>query len=205
MIRSALVSVGLAVLAKEPAMQITSPQFQPNAEIPALHTCEGKDRAPALAFADVPANAKSLALIVDDPDAPDPAAPKLTWVHWLLYNVPASAKGLPEGGKDLPNGTLLQVIDPEGIRQKDYVDWVRRSGRPVKASYVPKWFLYLAAFGVEILGKVLKRAVPLNRYRISSITPVWPCDCTAAETQLGWKARVLIPEGMKRTFPELSS
>ena len=103
-------------------------------------------------------------------------------------------------GRDLPNGTLLQVIDPEGIRQKDYVEWVRKSGRRVKASYVPKWFLYLAAWGVEILGKLLKRSVPLNRYRISSITPVWPCDCSAAETQLGWKPRVLIPEGMKRTF-----
>lgn len=102
--------------------------------------------------------------------------------------------------RDLPNGALLQVVDPKGIRQKEYVEWVRRSGRPVKAAYIPKWFLYLAAWGVELLGRLLKRSVPLNRYRISSIRPVWPCDCGAAEAQLGWKARYLIPEGMARTF-----
>lgn len=100
MIRVALVSIAF--------MQLTSPQFKPNGEIPGVHTCEGKDRAPALAFSDVPANAKSLALIVDDPDAPDPAAPKMTWVHWVLYNIPSHAQGLPEGAvaKDLPQGTL---------------------------------------------------------------------------------------------------
>jgi nucleoside-diphosphate-sugar epimerase len=102
--------------------------------------------------------------------------------------------------RELPNGTLLQVVDPEGIRQKEYVEWVRGSGRPVKAAYIPKWFLYLAAWGVELLGKLLKRSVPLNRYRISSIRPVWPCDCREAEAQLGWKPRYLIAEGMSRTF-----
>jgi Raf kinase inhibitor-like YbhB/YbcL family protein len=86
-------------------MKITSSQFGPGGEIPTVHTCQGKDLSPALAWTDVPANAKSLALIVDDPDAPDPAAPKMTWVHWVLYDVPSSAKGLPEGARDLPAGT----------------------------------------------------------------------------------------------------
>jgi hypothetical protein len=86
-------------------MKITSAHFDPGGEIPAVHTCQGKDLSPALAWTDVPANAKSLALIVDDPDAPDPAAPKMTWVHWVLYDVPSSAKGLPEGARDLPAGT----------------------------------------------------------------------------------------------------
>ena len=56
----------------------------------------------------MPANAKSLVLIVDDPDAPDPAAPKMTWVHWVLYDLPSSATGLPQGvsPKELPVGTL---------------------------------------------------------------------------------------------------
>lgn len=94
-------------------MKLSSPQFDANTEIPAAHTCEGKDRAPALAWADVPNGTKSLALIVDDPDAPDPAAPKMTWVHWVLYDIPASASGLPEGAekKTLPAGTREGVND----------------------------------------------------------------------------------------------
>jgi Raf kinase inhibitor-like YbhB/YbcL family protein len=59
--------------------------------------------APALRFADLPEGTKSLALIVDDPDAPDPEAPQRTWVHWVAYNLPAGSAGLPEGGA-LPDG-----------------------------------------------------------------------------------------------------
>ena len=103
--------------------------------------------------------------------------------------------------KDLPNGSVFQLVDPLGLSQREYVDFVRRAGRPVRASYVPAWFLKLAGFGVELLGKVLKRAVPLTPYRVRSITPLWPCDCTAAHTVLGWQPRVTIPEGMTRTFP----
>jgi hypothetical protein len=84
-------------------MKISSTAFAPDGEIPSAFTCEGRDRAPALAFSDVPAGAKSLALIVDDPDAPDPAAPKMTWVHWVAYDIAPSAGGLPEGGA-LPPG-----------------------------------------------------------------------------------------------------
>ena len=58
-------------------MQITSSAFRDGDEIPVKYTCEGKDLSPPLAFSDVPEDAKSLVLIVDDPDAPDPAAPKL--------------------------------------------------------------------------------------------------------------------------------
>jgi nucleoside-diphosphate-sugar epimerase len=102
--------------------------------------------------------------------------------------------------KDLPNGSIFQLVDPEGMRQRDYVDYVRRSGRPVRVSYVPAWFLKLAGFGVEMLGKVLKRPVPLTPYRVRSITPLWPCDCTAAHVGLGWQPRVSIQEGMALTF-----
>jgi hypothetical protein len=84
-------------------MRISSTAFADHGEIPAQHTCEGADRAPPLAFADVPPAAKSLALIVDDPDAPDPAAPKMTWVHWIVYDIPPATPGLPEGGA-LPSG-----------------------------------------------------------------------------------------------------
>ena len=74
---------------------ITSPDFAPDAPIPVRFTCEGDDVSPGLAWTGVPDGARSLVLIVDDPDAPDPAAPRRTWVHWLLYNLPATGDGLP--------------------------------------------------------------------------------------------------------------
>ena len=84
-------------------MKISSTAFADNGEIPAVHTCEGRDTAPPLQFAGAPDGAASLALIVDDPDAPDPAAPKMTWVHWVVYDLAPSTAGLPEGGA-LPAG-----------------------------------------------------------------------------------------------------
>lgn len=94
-------------------LTLSSVAFQPNGVIPARHTCDGQDRSPPLVWSGVPANTKSLVLIVDDPDAPDPAAPKMTWVHWLLYNLPPETTGLPEGvaSKDLPAGTRQGVND----------------------------------------------------------------------------------------------
>ena len=64
--------------------------------------------------------------------------------------------------RSLPNGAIFQLVDPEGIRQKEYVEWVRRSGRPVRASYVPGWFLKGAALGIMALGKMLRRPAPLT-------------------------------------------
>jgi Raf kinase inhibitor-like YbhB/YbcL family protein len=89
------------------SLTITSTAFAGNCAIPALYTCEGKDLSPPVAWSGVPARAKSLALIVDDPDAPDPAAPKMTWVHWVLYDIPPSVTGLAEAVKPaaLPFGT----------------------------------------------------------------------------------------------------
>jgi Raf kinase inhibitor-like YbhB/YbcL family protein len=78
-------------------MKITSPAFQDHGSIPRRHTCEGIDVSPPLVIEGVPAGAQSLALIVDDPDAPDPAAPKMTWVHWVLYDLPPGTSSLPEG------------------------------------------------------------------------------------------------------------
>jgi predicted dehydrogenase/nucleoside-diphosphate-sugar epimerase len=109
---------------------------------------------------------------------------------------------LRAGEADLPNGSIFQLVDPDGIRQRDYIERVRRSGRPVRAMNVPPWFLTLASWGVELLGKALKRSVPLTPYRIRSITPLWPCDCSAAHTKLGWTPRVSLAEGLGRTFGE---
>lgn len=83
---------------------LTSPAFADGAPMPAVCTCEGADTSPALQFSGVPAEAKSLTLIVDDPDAPDPQAPKMTWVHWVLFNLPPETAGLPEGVQTLPPG-----------------------------------------------------------------------------------------------------
>jgi len=88
-------------------MELRSSAFAHHADIPSLHTCEGRDQSPPLAWSGVPAGTQSLALIVDDPDAPDPAAPKMTWVHWVLYNLPPDTPGLPAGVShaSLPPGT----------------------------------------------------------------------------------------------------
>jgi len=92
-------------------MRMTSTVFSNQGAIPTLYTCEGKDISPPLMWTDVPAGAKSLALIIDDPDAPDPDAPKMTWVHWVLYNLPAVNGGLSEGIKTLPAGTKEGLND----------------------------------------------------------------------------------------------
>ena len=86
-------------------MRIVSAAFSHEGSIPAHYTCEGKDVSPPMSWSDVPPGTKSLALIVDDPDAPDPSAPKMTWVHWVLYNLPPTTDGLPENAKTLPQGT----------------------------------------------------------------------------------------------------
>jgi hypothetical protein len=92
-------------------MQITSAAFADGAGIPAKHTCQGDDVSPPLSFEGVPAGAKSLVLIVDDPDAPDPKAPKMTWVHWVAYNLPPATAGLPEASKALPQGAAGGLND----------------------------------------------------------------------------------------------
>ncbi len=89
------------------ALRIVSPAFENGGDVPAVHTCEGKDVSPPLGWSGVPASARSLALVVDDPDAPDPAAPRTTWVHWVLYDLPPDSTGLPEAvnSRRLPAGT----------------------------------------------------------------------------------------------------
>ena len=92
-------------------LSITSSAFVHQGPIPKRYTCEGLDISPPLAWSGVPTGTRSLALIVDDPDAPDPAAPRMTWVHWVLYNLPADCTGLPEAVQSLPPGTQEGIND----------------------------------------------------------------------------------------------
>jgi hypothetical protein len=88
------------------ALTLRSSGFEHLGKIPRIHTCEGEDVSPPLSWTDPPPSTKSFALVVEDPDAPDPDAPKMIWVHWVLYNLPANARGLDEGVSRLPEGTL---------------------------------------------------------------------------------------------------
>jgi Raf kinase inhibitor-like YbhB/YbcL family protein len=132
------------------ALELTSPAFTAGGEIPTKHTCEGEDVSYALAWSGVPPDAKSLVLIVDDPDAPDPKAPKMTWVHWVLYDLPPSATGLSEAvaSNALPKGTR------EGLN-----DWKRTGfGGPCPPIGRHRYFHKLYALDTMLgdLGKVTK-------------------------------------------------
>jgi len=89
-------------------MKLTSSAFRDGKEIPAVHTCEGSDVSPPLDWAELPSGTRSLALVMDDPDAPDPEAPRVIWTHWVLYNLPPIEGGLPGAmrGEALPAGAL---------------------------------------------------------------------------------------------------
>ena len=92
---------------------IRSTAFDDGGVIPLKYTCEGDDIAPPLEWEGIPENTRSLVLIVDDPDAPDPAAPRMIWVHWVVYNLPADVNGIPEGAtaEMLPGGTQQGLND----------------------------------------------------------------------------------------------
>ena len=95
------------------ALTLRSPSFEDEGAIPKKYTCQGDDVSPPLGWSGFPPNTKSFALIVDDPDAPDPRAPKTTWVHWVLYNIPAGTTALPERAeaRTLPEGTREGLND----------------------------------------------------------------------------------------------
>jgi Raf kinase inhibitor-like YbhB/YbcL family protein len=137
------------------ALSVRSPKFEHKAEIPVEHTCEGKDASPRLEWSGIPDGTKSLALIVDDPDAPDPKAPQRTWVHWVLYNIPPNANGLPEDAKAgaLPPGTQ------EGLN-----DWNRTGyGGPCPPIGRHRYFFKLYALDRELAGLARPHKAELER------------------------------------------
>jgi hypothetical protein len=96
-------------------MELLSASFAHGGSIPVRHTCDGANTSPPLSWSGVPSGTESLALIVDDPDAPDPAAPKRIWVHWLLYNIPPAVSELAEGGE----GSQVPAGAREGLNDSD--------------------------------------------------------------------------------------
>jgi Raf kinase inhibitor-like YbhB/YbcL family protein len=98
---------------RRPDMELTSTAFKNDGRIPGKYTCEGEDLSPPLRWSGAPDGTKSFALIVDDPDAPDPAAPKMVYVHWVLYNLPAGTSSLDENASrsKLPDGVITGIND----------------------------------------------------------------------------------------------
>ena len=126
MLAAIFAALGAAAAAEKPArMELKSPAFQNGGEIPRKHTCDGGDISPALAWTDVPSRAKTFALIADDPDAPGG-----TWVHWVIYDLPATGKEMPEAiaAEDtLPGGAKQGVND---FRKAGYGGPCPPPGRP---------------------------------------------------------------------------
>ena len=98
-------------------LTLKSTVFTNGGEIPAKYTCEGADIAPPLVWEGLPEQARSLVLIIDDPDAPDPKAPKMTWVHWVVYNIPPDTTAFSEGAtsNDLPSGVEEGLNDWKNV------------------------------------------------------------------------------------------
>jgi len=140
------------------SLTLTSASFTHEGEIPPKYTCQGQDISPPLSWSGVPEGTESLVLIVDDPDAPDPKKPMMTWVHWVLYDIPVSAAGLAEGvaSGDLPAGTL------EGVN-----DWKRTGyGGPCPPIGRHRYFHKLYALDTVLpdLGKPAKEGVETAMY-----------------------------------------
>jgi hypothetical protein len=171
--RAAAVALGGLVGAKGAlAFELTSPAFPAGGTIPVKHTCDGDDVSPPLAWSGVPDGTKAFVLVVDDPDAPDPAAPKVRWVHWVLVDLPPAARALPAGaggGTGLPAGTVQGLNDwgrrdyggpcpPVGRHR--YVHALYALDRPVGTLAKPT----RAAVEQAMAGHVLGRAELVGTY-----------------------------------------
>jgi Raf kinase inhibitor-like YbhB/YbcL family protein len=128
-------------------LKLSSAAFEDGGPMAAKYTCEGQDFAPPLKWSGVPEGTRSLALIMDDPDAPDPKAPRMTYVHWVLYNLPPDSDGLPEGvtSKTLPAGTL------EGLN-----DW-KRTGYGGPCPPIGRHRYFHKLYALDVVLKDLKQ------------------------------------------------
>jgi hypothetical protein len=153
------------------ALTLTSSAFEAGEKIPSKYTCEGEDVSPPLAFGGVPAGTKSLALIVDDPDAPDPKAPKRVWAHWLVYNLPPESEGLPEdaGRNGLPSGAVTGLSDRKQTAYHGPCPPIGRHRYFHKLfaldTTLPEKALTKAELEAAILGRVLAEASLMGTYQ----------------------------------------
>jgi Raf kinase inhibitor-like YbhB/YbcL family protein len=123
---------------QEIALKLTSTAFVHEASIPSKYTCDGEDVSPLLEWSDLPTDAQTFAIIMDDPDAPVG-----TWVHWVLYDLPAETRMLPEA---VPSGAEL----PDGSRHGEN-SWGRTGyGGPCPPSGVHRYFFKLYALDVAL-------------------------------------------------------
>ncbi len=144
---------GAATAEESAKFQIESPAFAQNEPIPPLYTCEGKDMSPPLTWSGMPAKAKSLALVVEDPDVATPGIQRGSFIHWLVYNLPAATIDLPEGAEPLPLGTR------EGV-----TNWKHSSyGGPCLATGKHRYFFKLYA-----LDAMLKFEQPPNKSELEA-------------------------------------
>lgn len=126
------------------SIKITSTAFQSGGSIPSKYTCEDRDLSPPLGWSGAPPGTKSFALIVDDPDAPDPAKPQRVYVHWVVFNLPAATIALAENAskKGLPKGA---------VHGKN--DWGKTEyGGPCPPIGRHRYFFKLYALDTELTG-----------------------------------------------------
>ena len=124
--------------------KLISPAFGQNGSIPSQYTCEGDDISPPLSWSDVPLGTRSLALIMDDPDAPDPAKPQRVYVHWVVYNISPMTLKLP-----------LNAARPllPGNAQHGTNDWGKQTyGGPCPPIGRHRYFFKLYALDAKLQG-----------------------------------------------------
>jgi len=136
-------------------LKITSSAFQQGGAIPARYTCEGQDVSPPLAWSGVPSNAKTIAVIVDDPDAPDPAKPQRVYVHWVVYNIRASTTSLTENASKTG-------MSKGAVQGKN--DWGKAEyGGPCPPIGRHRYFFKLYALDAELTGLSAPTKADLER------------------------------------------
>ena len=124
--------------------KLISPAFRHSGPIPPQYTCEGDDLSPPLAWSDVPSDTRSLALIMDDPDSPDPAKPQRVFAHWVVYNISPITRNLP-----------LNAARPmlPGKAQHGTNDWGKQTyGGPCPSIGRHRYFFKLYALDTQLQG-----------------------------------------------------
>lgn len=136
-------------------MKITSSAFNQEEKIPKKYTCDGENVSPALSFSEIPKEAKSLALVIDDPDAPSGI-----WIHWMLHDIPSSISSIPEN--TTPDGAVEVKND---FGKKTY-------GGPCPPSGTHRYFFRIYALDVEKLQDVTKENFHFlcRKHKISEAT-----------------------------------